>query len=212
MYDLRSILPKPGRLVGMLASEGSSAPINASAPSANARFFRKFDYVVLALVGVLVPPEVVHERRDSYEKSGDGGCAAFGLDAEQQAGAADDEGNPCCRHGKFRSGYSFGLRIGSYLPTLHQVLDAAIKEESAEETGGRSGTEALLLIEIGDSIGVKYWRLAGIRIAALGSLRGAAIQATAGFRGIAKVQRNRQDCDNHLTKCVHVPAYHLCAG
>lgn len=68
-------------------------------------------------------------------------ASRFGLDAEQQAGAADDEGNPCCRHGKFRSGYTFGLRIGSHLPTLHQVMDAAIREESAEETDGQSGTE-----------------------------------------------------------------------
>lgn len=85
----------------------------------------------------------------------------FGLDAEQQAGAADDEGNPCCRHGKFRSGYTFGLHIGSYLPTLHPVMDAAIREESAEETRRPIRNGALLLIEIGDSIRVKYWRLAG---------------------------------------------------
>src|SRR5215469_10201730 len=77
-------------------------------PSGRARacerkVLHKVNHVVLALVWVLVAPEVMHHRRDAHEKSKDGDCAEFGFDTEQQASAADDEGNSHYRYGKFRS-------------------------------------------------------------------------------------------------------------
>jgi len=55
------------------------------------RVLHEVDHVLHALVGIFHAPEVVHDGGDSGEEAENGHGTEFGLDAEQNAGAADDE-------------------------------------------------------------------------------------------------------------------------
>src|SRR5215469_18489808 len=90
-------------------------------------------HVGLAFVWVVVTPEVVHDWRNAGEKSDDGSCAQFGLNAEQETRSADNQRYPRCHDRGFRSRNTFRLNIKCHLMPILEMVDVDLEEVSAED-------------------------------------------------------------------------------
>ena len=95
--------------------------------------FHEVRHVVHAFVGVLVTPKIVHDWGDTDEKSENGHGSPFGFDPEQHASAAENERNSRSSDSCLRSGDALGGGVICHGLALAKVVDAAIKEESAEK-------------------------------------------------------------------------------